>query len=698
MEIRKNYFDVSQFGAIPNNSKSMHAAWEEIRKRAKSLPLGTLTEIYFPAGFWRCRDPLWIDWNAVDCHGAGSDKTSLTVSSGSGSIALLAGFARTPNGKSFPAENRPLMGTGILDGSLSGYAYRLGAGHHLAAQGTVADMGIAQWAGFYDASGVRREPVRKLTIEVALAWHGSIPQGIQLCGLLDSGLGPYYERKDCPGCVRPWSLWFDEFDRQHKPVPEFPVLIFSLATHTGPEPDGERGYVLDVPREWEIDLNGHQKDAPFRLAIQVDLNAATVSAYIDNIQVPTNPRWRTDESSGWKANTDLRLVRNETVPFKIGAEGQRLTALKGGPVDARGEFTVYGMSVSTDLRYQNNGPGTPLTRMGTGTVPQNDRWRYVDSNGPDTAPCLWYLDTSLVPDCDGRIARIVHGRHSKVNTARDTSFLCDSSDNAWQNPAYPMMATIKIRDMDIMIDGHGMEDRCGSAISVYQTLEVTVERCRIHGGCYGYQSLRGDCSYPVVMDDLFAEGWHASIFGVRGKFIIGYLHVGIPNLYGCYFFGCDVSIDRLVSSGWNGRHGHSLIKSTPCEWGHTLDIGEIWDDTEAGPDPVEGIVVMSRADAASCGRLIIDRISCGYVGPGASIVSLRGNTSQSGFVSRFRVGIVTLGAMSPPPNGIVHSDTPYWEGTVEKPATWYGRPQEPVFVYTDRFRTGVANAKVQVLG
>lgn len=692
--ISPNVFDVAQFGARPGDADSLNTAWEEIRRRAKVCPMAT--EVLFPPGSWRCRDPLWVDWSSTKIRGAGSDKTVVTANGGTGSMVFVAGFDRTPDGKSFPADRRPDLKGGPLDGSIEGNGYRLGNGHHLAAQGSIADTGIGQWAGYYDASGTRTEPVRKLTIEVAFAWHGDVPQGIQLCGMLERGLPPWFEGTGNPGSVRPWSLFFDQFDRRKIPVPEFPVLIFAIGTRTGPEPQAERGYDLGSGREWSIDLKDCPKDTLIRLVVQVDLDAAAVSAFIGPSEVEAKPGARTDEASGWKAGTDLRFNRNECIPFKMGSDGQRLTSGKSSTDDSRGEFTVYGLSVSTRLRYRPDGPGSPLARVDTGTSPLNDRWRYVDSCQDDTAPALWWLETSVVPDCDGRIARLAHGRQSKVLGSRDTAFLCDSSDNVWQNPAYKWNSSIVFEDLTVTTDGFGAEDRCGSCIAVYETFFTYVSNCCLRGGCYGYQTLRGDCAYPVFIDNVFLQGWHAGILGIKTQFKIGRMHVGIPNLYGCYFIGCAVSINQILSTGWNGRHGHALIKSIPAEWGHVLDVQEAWDDTEGGPDPVEGIIVMYRADAASTGVLSVGRIECGVVGPGAPLIALRGVSDWSGNISRCQVG--TCDVANFPDGGIIHVDTPYWEGVVHKAATPWLRPQEPVVTYEDRFKTGIAEPKIKVLG
>lgn len=693
--ISTSVFDVSKFGARPGDTNSLNAAWEEIRRRAKLV--GSETEIVFPPGYWRCRDPLWVDWNNVTVRGAGIGKTSVTANYGSGSIVFVAGFDRTPGGKSFPESRRPVITKDSpLDGSIEGYGYRLGNGYHLAVQGSIADVGIAQWAGYYDANGTRTEPVRKLTIEVAFAWHGDVPQGVQLCGILDRGLGPWYEGTGPPGSVRPWSIMFDQFDRKGRPVPEFPVLIFAVGTRTGPEPQNERGYELEPGREWSIDLAGCPKDTVIRLVVQVNLDAATVTAAVGDVQVKTEPGYRADEASGWKAGTDLRFSRNECIPFKMGSDGQRLTSGKSSSDDSKGEFTVYGLSVSNNLRYRMDGPGTPLARVDTGTSPPDDHWRYVDDSTDRTAPNLWWLENSLITDCDGRIARIAHGRHSKVNASRDTAFLCDSSNNFWQNPAYAWNNNITFRDMTVSTEGVGTEDRCGSCIAVYETFFTYVLNCRLQGGCYGYQTLRGDCAYPIFLDEVFAQGRHAGIFAIKSQIKIGKMHVGVPNLYGCYFIGCSVTIDQILSSGWNGRYGHALIKSIPAEWAHVLEVREAWDDTEGGPDPVEGLIVMSRADGASTGVLTIGRIECGGMSTGVPLIALRGGSDWKDGISRCQIG--TCATVNFPDGGIVHADTPYWEGVVCRPSTWSGRPREPVVTYEDRFRTGIANSKIQILG
>lgn len=698
---RRTYFDVSEYGARPGDTAaamaSLMAAWEAIRARIRALPAGTPTEIYFPPGAWRCDGPLWVDWDNTSIRGASAAATSLTVWNSVASTALLVGLDRAPLGRPFPSNRRPWhWDSGPLDGSTGGYAYRLGGGYHLAAAGTIADVGLAQWAGFQDEFGVRRAPPRQLTVEVAFMYHGAIPHGVQLCGILERFL-PGSDWRWRSGCVRPWSLWFSE------PAGATPKVTLTIATTNGPEPPHEKGYLPNFSegREWEVDLGSVPADTLVRLVVQVDLATPAVTAYVGPNQVAATPIRNADVGTGWTAAADLHFVRNECWPFKIGADGRWPTA--GGSVElgAAGEFTVYGLAVATALRYRNDGVGQPIKRIDTNAAPPNDRWRYVDDGTGSTAPALWYLGGDLAANCDGRVARLVHGRLANSTTgAQDTALLCDSSPTRWQCPNYAGHYNVTVADLTIASSIADYVDILGAPLVVRGVANFRLERVNLIGGWYGLQALFADTMYPLYLDDVFAQAQGAAVMLVRSEAYIRRLDIGQPGLHGVLLFGGDTAIDGLRSAGWNGRIGHALVKRVPQEWGSTLSLRNLWDDTEGGFTPCEGLVVVERGEYASQCALTIENVAMSKVGRGAPAIALRGRGGQGGVNGADTIGRCDIRGISiyeVPLGGLVAVDTPHWHGTVAEPSVpgWAEADLGRLVVYTDRFGTGVARPNVK---
>lgn len=705
---RSTYFDVSEYGARPGHDggSSVVAAWEAIRAKARALPWGTPSEVHFPPGAWVAGATLWADWDLLTISGHSPETTSLTAPNTSDSITLIVGLDRTPGGAAFPADRRPYVAAGTkLDGSHEGHAYRLGqrpgGGHHIAAHGTVADVGIAQWAGYQDAGGVRTPATRQLAIEVAFEYHGPIPQGMQLCGILDRYTYGGFERPDA-GAVRPWSLWFSEPERWRLPAPTTPRLTLTLATTDGPESPSEKGYIANwgESREFEIDLGPVGPDTPIRLAVQVDLAKAEVTAYVDAAQVAVTPLRNADAAAGWKPESDLHFVRNECWPFKVAADGKYLTG--SGSRGVRGELTIYGLAVATSLRYRDDGPGRPIRRIDAESPPPDDRWRYADDGTDRTAPNLWNLSGEVAPACDGRVAWLVHGRQSGSHGLRDTAFLCDSSGDMGPNGLYAYHDRVTVRDLTIAEMNSGHAGVYGAALAAHGVLGLRLRRLDLRGGWFGFQTVIADCMYPVAMDEISTQAAGAGLFLSRGDFKVRDLRVGIPGLYGIWMMGSDLDLDWLWSAGWNGRFGHCLIKRIPAGWGNSIRVGRIYDDTEGGLTPCEGMVVAERGDWNTPTCLIIDSITMQWAGTGAPLIALRGRDGRPEDVGSSTVGRCSIRGITctRAPNGVVAVDSPHWAGTVDEPATWpratwYTDAPDPIVVYTDRFKTGVAEPNVR---
>lgn len=703
-------YRLDDYGALPGTSAgaiaSVVAAWEAIRAAIRALPANTPTEVVIPAGAWCTDRPLWVDWSNTTIRGVSRVASSLTVTA-QASTALIVGLERRPGGVPFPADHRSFVwGGGPLDGSFGGSVVRLGGGHHLVASGTIADVGLNQWAGFQDQSGVRTDdpsavigtPPRQLTVDVAFAYHGSIPDGIQLCGMLDRDQ-PGSDWAWRQGAVRPWSLWFSS------PAGTTPKITLTVATTNGPEPSDEKGYIPNFSdgREWEVDLGSVAADTLIRLVVQVDLATPSVTAYVGANQVTATPVRNADSGTGWTAVANLYFIRNEYYPFKIGGNGRRTTA---SGLHSNGEFTIYGMAVSTSLRYRNDGAGQPLKCIATDAAPTNDYWRYHDDGTSSTAPALWVLgiyNTLPIASCDNRLMQIYHGREANATTGGcDTAYLCDSTTRYDNNSAYTVFVNITISDLTIVRDPVDWMGYFGAALTVHGVGNLNLERLALYGGWFGFHSLYYDTMYPVYMEDVRAQGKGAAIQLVRSEAYIRNLDVGQPGICGVFLLGGDVAIDGLRSAGWNGRYGHALVKRIPQEWGYNLSLRNLWDDNEGGYTPCEGYVVAERGDYASPGALTIENVVGRIVGQGGAMFVLRCRTAAGGHSGDDTIDHVSIRGVTAnlfPDGGLVAVDGPHWVGTVAPPSLpggFEGNRAGNTVVYVDRFNTGVTQAQVVV--
>lgn len=685
-------FDVREYGALAGDGDSLNRAWEAIRAAIRKLPDGTWTRIIFPAGKWKAARPLIADWCWCEIVGDGPGFTTIECIPGP---AFLLGLDRLAGVSGVADDRRPAVDP-RLDGTLSGYGFRVGNGAHLAALGTALDAGVGQWAGTQDITPnmddnkLRQNPIRQFTLDIAFEWGGAIPEGLMLAGIMDRNTVPPFER-NCPTACRPFAVWFGDWPPGcGHPSPG--QLALGICTTNGP--DGtEKGYLPDASpaRTFTIDLSGYAAGQVLRVTWQVDLVAAEVTAFVGTgsgsgasaaaVQVAVYPLSEADASHGFTPAADLHPFRNEIYPFKCGADGEVLD--EKGSQRATGDVTIHGLAVAAGLRYKNNGVGRPIERLDGGAI--TDRWRYTDDpwRPEETGPAIAFLSPEKLPYCDGRLFRVVQGRCTNTPTAYAYGYFLTTD-------AHRQYGGLTVRGLSIVANNLG-EDCYGIGLGSYYVADPVLKDIAIGGGWYGYAIMNPPNTYPVTIVDVTSCGYGAGMFISRAICqMTGRIDVGNPRLCGIRMHGSDVGIDHLWSNGTSNTH--AILKWTPHpSMGGSLRVGNLFDDTENMPDdvrPFEGLIVMERGGANSASILTVDAIVCGTYGRGTPMVCLRGRSAGSGDGAVGRCSIRGIGAVRVGPGGIVGVDSPHWTGTVQAPSVWPNESETPLIVYRDRFGTG----------
>lgn len=687
------HFDIREYGAVTGDGDSVNRAWEAIRTTIRALPSETWSRIVFPPGKWKATRPLIADWSWCEIVGDGSAFTTVECIPGP---AFLLGFDRLAGGAGIGADRRPAIDS-RLDGTLSGYGFRVGNGYHVAALGTALDAGVGQWAGTQDIAPnagdnkLRQNPIRQFTIEIAFEWKGDMPRGLMLAGIMDRNSIPPYERTN-PGACRPFAIWFGD-----RPPGEGHVAIgeLGLCLCTTNGPDGiEKGYLPNASggRVFSLGMGSYTAGQLIRMVWQVDLAAAKVTAFVGTgtnpgVQVGVNYFSNAGVANGFTPDANLHLFRNEIYPFKCGADGEVLD--EKGTYNATGDVTIYGLSIAAGLRYKDKGAGQPIERTDGGAI--TDKWRYTDDpwRPVETGPSLAFLAPEILPYCDGRLIRVVQGRCTNTPSAYSYAYFMTSG-------AHRQYGATTVRGLSIISNFLG-EDGYGIGLGTYYLASPLLEDLSIGSGWYGIAIMNPPNSYPVTLHNIRAGAYGAGIYICRAICqMTGRIDVMNPRLCGIRMHGSDVGIDHLWSNGTSNTH--AILKWTPISgMGCTLRIGDLFDDTENQPDdvrPFEGLIVMERGGPNSWSVLNVDAIMCGTYGHGTPMIALRGRSGGAGDGAMGRCSIRGVAAVRIGPGGIVGLDGPYWTGTVMAPSVWPNEPATPLVVYRDRFNTGITQPRV----
>lgn len=692
---RSTDFDIREYGARQGDGDSVNQAWEKIRTAIQALHGETSTRILFPPGQWDAARPLIADWSFCDIVGDG------TVVKCIPGPAFFLGFDRLAGGTGIGEDRRPAVDA-RLDGSLTGFGFRVGNGAHLAAFGTALDVGVGQWAGTQDiapnagANTIRQNPIRQFTLDVAFEWAGAMPVGLMLAGIMDRNTVPPYDR-NCPGACRPFAVWFG--DRPPgEGHPTFGQLALGLCTTDGPDA-AEKGYLPNASkgRTFTIDLNGYRAGQVLRVTWQVDLVAAEVAAFVGTgsgpgasaaaVKVAVTPLSDADATHGFTAAADLHPFRNELYPFKCGADGEVLG--EKGTYNATGDVSIYGLAVAAGLRYKDQGVGQPIERPDGGAI--TDRWRYTDDpwRPTETGRAIAFLSPEKLPYCDGRLVRVVQGGCTNTPSAYAYGYFMTTD-------AHRQYGGLTVRDLSIVANSLG-EDCYGIGLGTYYVANPVIKNVGVGGGWYGFAIMNPPNTYPVTLIDVGAGGYGAGMFISRAICqMLGRIDVGNPRLCGVRMHGSDVGIDHLWSNGTSNTHAILKWTSHPS-MGGSLRIGNLFDDTENSPDdvrPFEGLIVMERGGPNSTSFLTIDAIMVGTYGHGTPMIALRGRSGGAGDGAMGRCSIRGIGAVRVGPGGVVGLDSPFWTGTVSAPSVWPNESATPLVVYRDRFNTGITQPRV----
>lgn len=357
-------------GEGTDNHKAIQAAIDEAAGYA-SESLKRRAWVYLPGqlGSYRVSRTLEIPHPWVGLKGDGPGASDIYCDEGP---AVRLGIRQTEvlGGKILKLEphHRPPR-AGVLDGTLGGHGWRLGDATLMfhtcpLTHGPRAQTGFGR-TGWGETGA--------FTVEIAFRRQ-------------DGGVWPAGEQS---------GIWlFGGFNRSgqaHSPH------VFSLL-----KGGGENQFDLHLTDSagnlGTVAIHLPGKGGLLRVMLQVDLSGGTAMAASDGVVIPCEPK-----GPAFGPNRTGLLRRNEFAPVIFGVD---TTACDGrAPVRQRNlklpDWTLYGFSCSTALRYREARPGEALRRRDGQAV--RDETRYGPAGWQDQSLVCWLAGND--PDPMGRTVR-----------------------------------------------------------------------------------------------------------------------------------------------------------------------------------------------------------------------------------------------------------------------------------------------------
>ena len=243
--------------------------------------------------------------------------------SGSGYPMFIVGVPRVGNGNVPNSTYRPDLwngGSPKLDSSVVGgpnrvWGLRTNGDAYLVSQASAFSHGGFQLTGTGAGWPDNWAQTKQITIEFAIEGFagGQVPGGTQLFGLGANGYGPSSPFTLCTSAANAFTLLVSTQAVEYGPVSNS-ILTFSSGSATGVQ----------------------------RIAIQIDLVAGAVTAFVNGTQVAV---------TGTAPSAGLNLNENPYWPFVINA------LYDGSNGSCGADFALYGLCLSRSIRYANNGNG-----------------------------------------------------------------------------------------------------------------------------------------------------------------------------------------------------------------------------------------------------------------------------------------------------------------------------------------------------
>lgn len=605
------YRDIRDFGAIPGNNpaanrKAIQAAIDSLDPSLiPARTYGAWGVVYIPGSDqpWAIDGPIFLDQSQVKVVGDGpSSRVAMTYPRTD--HCFILGVQRRPQGVALTPDHFVDL-YGKLDSTAAPaagnrFGFRTRGDAHLAQHGGPLNYAADFWAS-----------TRQITVEFATDFAATPYSD-----------GPYFGLSDMAKLC-PWML--------HAAGGQFNI-DFQTADPADPAAPGKGR---------QVNFNPPTTAGVHRIAFQVDLVNAAITAYVDGTQVAVVNYAGADFTPA----ANLKFAPNQDSAFLVGASGRGSNAV-GSQYYVTGaslDRTVYGLRVSQGLRYAADGVGTPQRRLDGGTI--NDYSTYFQ-NDAATIALFPFLD----PPATAAATRVVGVQSGSCCQNVQTSALALSAAHASN---YSSTTNHLFQDLQIL--GRSASPY-GMAVALGFALHVDFERVTLAGGSHGLGSLVFGANYPIRLNHCHLAGADAGLFtdyAIASADDLTFDAIGRAAMRlsnGTEFVGRSI----FVPPG----NAEYVVKSCGQVFIDNINI-----DFEGGSFPSIATFHASAAQGLPIGgQLVLSNLQCGTIAPGTPLVKLH-DASGSGLPqATFRLQDLILYGQDYA--AIVQTDSPTWSGEV----------------------------------
>ncbi|MDX2038875.1 MAG: glycosyl hydrolase family 28-related protein [Isosphaeraceae bacterium] len=586
------FVDVRDFGARADGTTDNTAAFQSAvdalaAKIAADVPPGLRTKgtVFIPAaeGIYRLRRPIWVDSPFIEVRGEGQGTRVATFANECHSLfifGLRRQVSHTQNGQTrllvADEQYRP-DAFGKLDATAapsSGFRWGFRSRGDAFIQSQVSPLVVGARSLRQDWTADNWTETRRITIEFAI----------------EGPLGKI------PGNYSIFAIGTTNSDFA------YPVIVYT---------DSDNRFVVrfgtqDVPFAPQVNrrftFSSGEAVGVQRIAIQIDLDEARVSAYVNSVQVATN----NDFGPGWR--TGLLFAENDYYPLLIADNGGNRPQL-GTPNGF--DFSVYGFLFSRSLRYRISTPGSAQERVDGGAI--NDEYRYFTprygSNGSIVDPgLLGYLEFRENPAARERVLNVRGG--TAANDMLSSAYLIHAHlstpggilDNG-------------LHDLHL-IGGH----LYGQNVAVGQVLDLEITGVRSTNAYHGIGALANGANYTVRVENCVLDATDSGYFGLnQGLWMRNVTFAGAGRAT-MRFAGCVVNAQNCFVGFW-APNNQSTVKMHASDYGGNYTIQNVLVDYEGDAYSHTAFFCEAHPFAAMT-TLYLKDINLGTVG-NAALITLR---------------------------------------------------------------------------
>ena len=496
--------------------------------RSTNPALRVVGTVYVPqaTGYYYFSGPVWVDSPFIEIWGDGEGSVLSMHTAVCHPIFIFGLRRQVPAGPGVPkllvadASYRPDL-FGKLDTVAVGapgqrWGFRSNGDSLIQSQGSPLSSGGTGSFGTAD----NWAETTTLTVEVAVGGPtgGAMPGNIPIAGLGVATKGQLY----------PFTLYTDAPN-------SFVVLFCTQATRFGPTTTRRFGFSSGS-------ATGVQK-----LAFQIDLGAAQVSAFVNGLQVATSNILGADFAPGFA------FAENDYYPLLIGDSGGNRPSL--GNVGGF-DFNLYGFCISRTIRYQPKAAGLPQVRADNPATPITDLYRYFTPRfSPASeldAGTIGYLTFKDAPG--GRLLTVQGG--GAANTCTSSAFLLHSLMTVPGG-----IAQNAVRDLQL-IGGN----LYGQNVAVGQVIDLKFKGVRSSAAYHAIGSLSNGANYTVRLEECYLDGCDSGYFALDQILWARNVTFASAGRATMRFVGCDVDAQNTTVE-FGIPSNQSTIKA------HTGDYG-----------------------------------------------------------------------------------------------------------------------------